>query len=681
MKNNQTNTTSELRASVVSAVLLLLLLLTMPSTIFSTIAAATDGSIGEEDSFADGTSNEVYADVGGPVATTEEGDHEDDLAEISAASGEEQDTVLDTTHDETFDEVQDSVTDVPSDEENVGAANDVGSEDALADETTDEEQSADEVVEIDTASDGEEVGVTSDGEQAADEISDEEQASVSDQTSLTSAASDEEEDPVHIYYPAVGGSRISSPPGPSIYVCVGEPTTITVTVKWEKPQGASWANVLWVNVQMVDEAGYGITFDPSSFTLYNPGDDSEIVSVSIPAFSSPGTYQVQIYANVIDQGPNSTPNVAGTNGYFQMVVEVCAVQADLSIDKSGPDYAYAGDTITYTYTVSNAGPDAACNVNVVDDLVSPVTYVSGDDDGDGCIDPGETWIFTATYTVMVGDPDPLVNTATVSSDAEDPNPENNSDTWSVDLIAKICGYKFYDANANGVWDAGEPTVSGFKIELYEDGNLLATTFTAGDGSYCFDMLNAGTYTVTEVLPSGGWINTTPLSITINLLSGEVSEDNNFGNLCLVQGYGGRTLGFWANAGNGLITDEDIAYLNSLNLFKPNGWIYPPFENKAQIRNYLLSASARNMWWMLSAQLIAAILNVRHGFLDGSTLVCVDPPACSTFMTINDIINGAISALGPDTPRSVQEYWKNLLDMLNNNQLPFVSTEPCPVVYP
>jgi hypothetical protein len=88
-----------------------------------------------------------------------------------------------------------------------------------------------------------------------------------------------------------------------------------------------------------------------------------------------------------------------------------------------------------------------------------------------------------------------------------------------------------------------------------------------------------------------------------------------------------------------------------------------------------------MWWMLSAQLIAAILNVRHGYLDGSTLVCVDPPACSTFMTINDIINGAIGALGSNVPRATQEYWKNLLDKLNNNQLPFVSPEPCPVIYP
>ncbi len=675
--------------------MMLLLLLSMPLLMFSTIAVATDGSVGEEDSVADATSNEIQESGGGSDTTADEV-HEDGLAEIPAASGEEQDEVLGTTDDETFGEVEDSVTDVPNDEENVGAANHSGSEDALADETGGEEQ-----------------------------------AIVSDQTSLTSAASDEEEDPVHIYF---DGSKISSPPGPEIHVCFGEPSyTIPVIVKWDgKPDPDK---VSWADVQMVDYSGYGITFVPSSLTLYNPSSDSQGVTVIIPAFPSTGTYPVNIYADVTGQGPNNTPRVAGTNGYFQIVVESCARRADLSIEKSGPLYAHAGDTITYTYTVANAGPDSACSVSVLDDLAGTATYVSGDADEDGCLDTDETWIFTATYTVTAGDPDPLVNTATVSSDAEDPDTTNNvatwsvdilhpaisidktadkdyayagetitytytvtnigdtplcnvnviddvagpatyvsgdadddgcldtdetwiftatytvtagdpdplentatasgkdaldmevtaTDTWSVDLIAKICGYKFYDANANGMWDDGEPAVAGFKIELYMGDSLLATAFTGEDGSYCFDWLDAGTYVVKEVLPSGNWINTTPLSKTIDLLSGEVSEGNNFGNLCLTEGYGGRTLGFWANAGNSLINGDDISYLNSLNLFKPNGWSYPPFTSNSQIRDYLLRAKASDMWLMLSAQLIAAILNVRHGFLDGSTMVCIDPP--------------------------------------------------------
>jgi uncharacterized repeat protein (TIGR01451 family) len=691
----------------------------------------------------------------------------------------------------------------------------------------------------------------------------------------------DEEDPVHIYY---GGSPISSPPGPSFTVCSGQPLTFTVLVKWDALPDPSKVN--FVNVQMVEITNFGVTFSPPSFTLYNPSPNSINVNVNVPPLPL-GTWQVNIYADVTGQGPQNTPNVAGTNGYFKVNVISCVKYADLSIEKVGSTtQAHVGDTITYIYYVNNAGPDSACQVVVSDNVLGTPTFVGGDTNNNGCIDPGETWTYTATHIVQAGDPDPLVNTATVSSNEPnvvDPNLSNNvdtwsvdilhpaidvsksgpqyahegdtisytitvtntgdtplsnvmvsdpllgfswtgtlavgqgmtftvpftvptpsgditntvtasgqdpldlivtdtaswtvhvlhpaiaidksadkvqahagdtitytitvtntgdtplynvivtdtllgtipigtlgvgqsvtltltytvhagdpdplvntatasgqdilgktvtaTDTWSVDLIAMICGYKFYDANANGIWDAGEPPVAGFKIQLYDaSNNLIATTFTGSDGKYCFDGLDAGTYTVKEILPSGSWINTTPLSITVTLLSGEIKENINFGDLCLTPGQGGKTIGFWANAGNSLIDPSDRNYLNSLNLFKPSGWSYPPFSNNQQIKNYLLNANAKNMWWMLSAQLIATILNVRHGFLDGSTLVCIDPPTCSTFMSINSIINNAIGALGSNVPRSVQEYWKNLLDKLNNNMLPFVSPTPCSVVY-
>jgi uncharacterized repeat protein (TIGR01451 family) len=469
-----------------STILVLLLLLGTPLMMFSltVVAAAAD-----EDSGGDTTSNEVSTSVSESVTTVDEGnsnigttsDGEQSPGVVSDASTA--DSSEGALANETSGEGQAAaVVDEPNTTSSDGSAettsdggqdtapdttSDAVSEDSSTNEASSEEQTT-LVEEASTASNSGEVGTTSDGEQSpgvvsdastagssegalanetsgegqaaavvdepintsSDGVSDGEQASVSDQTSETTTVSDEEEeDPVKILY---NGVAYSSPPGPTFTVCVGQPLTFTVVAYWHAKPNPS--QVSFVDVVMREITSFGVTFSPTSFTLYNPTPDSQNVDVNVPAFMSTGTFQVQIYADTVNQGPSSTPVVAGTNMYFQVNVISCAATADLSIVKSGPDYAHAGDTITYTYTVSNAGPDEACNVVVSDDVAGLATYVSGDTDSDGCIDPGETWTFEATYTVQAGDPDPLVNTATVSSDADDPNTSNNVATWSVDIL-------------------------------------------------------------------------------------------------------------------------------------------------------------------------------------------------------------------------------------------------------
>jgi hypothetical protein len=259
-------------------------------------------------------------------------------------------------------------------------------------------------------------------------------------------------------------------------------------------------------------------------------------------------------------------------------------------------------------------------------------------------------------------------------------------------LGSISGAKFYDANVNGLWDSREPPIEGWKVHLTGT-NILGKTidvyaFTDADGKFVFKGLLPGNYTVEEVFPSGMWVNTTATSFSHELEEGEDYVGPNFGNVCLMPGTGGKTLGFWSNKnGQALINSSDVTELNGLNLYKPKGWVYPPFSGdlateKTQIKSYLLSATAVNMSWMLSAQLIATKLNVRHGFLSGSTIVYVGPSAyvSSGFISIDDIMANAYTALG-GTDRAAQEYWKNLLDGLNNNWLPFVCPGPCSIEYP
>jgi uncharacterized repeat protein (TIGR01451 family) len=86
----------------------------------------------------------------------------------------------------------------------------------------------------------------------------------------------------------------------------------------------------------------------------------------------------------------------------------------VSVFKDGPGTAQVGQTVVYTFTVTNVGNTLLRDVQVVDDYVGPTTFVEGDD-GDGWLDLSEAWIYTASHTVLDTDPNPLVNTVTVTA--------------------------------------------------------------------------------------------------------------------------------------------------------------------------------------------------------------------------------------------------------------------------
>ena len=69
------------------------------------------------------------------------------------------------------------------------------------------------------------------------------------------------------------------------------------------------------------------------------------------------------------------------------------------------------------------------------------------------------------------------------------------------------GTVYNDLNGNGMDDGGDPGLQGWTVELLDsNGNILATTTSAADGSYSFTDLLAGNYTIEEVIPDG-WYQT------------------------------------------------------------------------------------------------------------------------------------------------------------------------------
>lgn len=120
-------------------------------------------------------------------------------------------------------------------------------------------------------------------------------------------------------------------------------------------------------------------------------------------------------------------------------VAICLVPG-ISIVKEGPSAANVGDTITYTYTVTNTGELTLDNVQVEDDILGNITL------DDTTLDPGESTMGTSQYTVQSSDlPGPIVNTATVTgqygpgdtqivTDADSASVAINGDVPSIRII-------------------------------------------------------------------------------------------------------------------------------------------------------------------------------------------------------------------------------------------------------
>ena len=100
------------------------------------------------------------------------------------------------------------------------------------------------------------------------------------------------------------------------------------------------------------------------------------------------------------------------------------------------DAVVAGNTLTYTVVVNNAGPNTAENVVVTDTLPAGVTFVSttgctNDPNGVavcnlGNIVAGGSAQFSVEVTVDAGTSGTITNAASVTSDTNDPDTSNNS---------------------------------------------------------------------------------------------------------------------------------------------------------------------------------------------------------------------------------------------------------------
>lgn len=93
--------------------------------------------------------------------------------------------------------------------------------------------------------------------------------------------------------------------------------------------------------------------------------------------------------------------------------------------------AQVGETVTYTFTVTNPGNVPLSGISVEDTVTGDAAYVSGDVGNVGFLDTSETWVYTDTWTVE-SSPDPLVNTVTATG-YYDSTSYTDTDTYSLDV--------------------------------------------------------------------------------------------------------------------------------------------------------------------------------------------------------------------------------------------------------
>ena len=181
----------------------------------------------------------------------------------------------------------------------------------------------------------------------------------------------------------------------------------------------------------------------------------------------------------------------------------CKLAINKTADKSS---VTVGDTITYTYNVTNEGNVNLCNIDIQDDLVPTVTYVSGDTSGESCLNLTETWKFTGSYLATQSDIcDDISNTATVTAD--DPCGgtalENSTSLHSHDLRCKFSHQQDRGQEFRKVGDTitytynvtNEGNVNLCNIDIQDD--LVPTvTYVSGDtsGEGCLNLTETWKFT-------------------------------------------------------------------------------------------------------------------------------------------------------------------------------------------
>ena len=213
----------------------------------------------------------------------------------------------------------------------------------------------------------------------------------------------------------------------------GENVSYTLTVTNNGPNSAP-------NVMLKNPAPAGLTLVSISGDCPNnalPCIYGELANgamkQAVVTYTVAATYSNASISDTATVSSGSTDPVSSNNA--ATAVTTVTRLTDLGLTMTGPLAAARGSNVSYLITLSNNGPSTAHNVSIADATPAGLSFVS--DTGDcttafpctfATLDPGAQKQITATFAVPAdyADVDPIVNSATATSDDADSDSLNNT---------------------------------------------------------------------------------------------------------------------------------------------------------------------------------------------------------------------------------------------------------------
>ena len=240
------------------------------------------------------------------------------------------------------------------------------------------------------------------------------------------------------------GAIADEPNDPDVPVIApGDPVTWTYTVINTGDVVFAPADISVTDSQPGVTPVYDPTSDPNGNNLLEPGEAWRYVAtgVAVDLAAPPASVTVVQGCDALETGnTRATYQNVGTvvvegdedddaSHYCNPAVPAITLQkftngADAD-DPEGDDVPRVspGATVTWTYIVTNTGDVAFAADEVVvtdsDATVAPVLDPASDDNGDGVLEPGESWTYVATGTaVNLSEPDPALDVVMGCTDQE-----------------------------------------------------------------------------------------------------------------------------------------------------------------------------------------------------------------------------------------------------------------------